>query len=223
MWLPHLLLVVMKRWNRCVNWPGWLLLTYSNTVMLKDTQVSTFVMTSNGIHHCQFWWIFDMMKHVGTSMACLGRKQKILVKVGPGISCTGPTICRHFLKHAILWESNTLFTTTILQTKFISLCTEKQVDHKITGHKVTTLIAVVDKRQVNRGCSTRYLYHVWVSYTIWDGCSLITMLPDQLYVVAYWHLAAHHLFVSSLRWCQWLTCTFLMSFCCCHCPQHKIT
>ena len=74
----------MERWNPCVFWPGWLLLTYSNTVMQKDTRVSAFVMTIDGIHHCQFWRIFDAMMPVGASVARLGGKQKILVEVGPG-------------------------------------------------------------------------------------------------------------------------------------------
>ena len=101
--LPHLLLVVMERWNSCVFWPGWLLLTYSNTVMLKDTRVSTFVMTIDGIHHCRFRWIFDAMMRVGASVARLGGKRKILVEVGPGTSCTGPTIITNIVKRAIAY------------------------------------------------------------------------------------------------------------------------
>jgi hypothetical protein len=52
--------------------------------MLKDTRVSTFVMTIDGIHHCRFRWIFDAMMRVGASVARLGGKRKILVEVGPG-------------------------------------------------------------------------------------------------------------------------------------------
>jgi hypothetical protein len=79
----------MERWNPCVFWPGWILLTNSNTVMLEDTQDSTFFMTIDGIHHCWFWWTFNAMMPVGTSAVHLGGKQKILGKVGPGTSCTG--------------------------------------------------------------------------------------------------------------------------------------
>jgi hypothetical protein len=78
--------------NSCVNWAGWILQTYSNTVILKDTQVSTFVMTRDGIHHCQFCSIFDVMNRVGASVARLGGKQKILAPVGTAV---GPEQYRH--------------------------------------------------------------------------------------------------------------------------------
>jgi hypothetical protein len=63
--------------------------------MLKDTRVSTFVMTSDGIHHCRLI-LMDFRRDealiVGKSVTRIGRKRKILVEVGPGTSCTELTM-----------------------------------------------------------------------------------------------------------------------------------
>jgi hypothetical protein len=99
--LPRWLLVGMEGVNSCVNCAGWILQTCSNTVILIDTRVTTFVMTRDGIRHCQFCSILDAMTRVGASVARLGGKRKILAPVG---TVLGPTISRPNVKRALTYS-----------------------------------------------------------------------------------------------------------------------